>query len=76
MTSNNEHDDDRHDDLGELLTLHEVAELLRVPDATVRWWRTQHIGPSSFKIGRHVRYFRTEVLRWIREQGAGGTDAA
>lgn len=72
MTSNdNERDDDRHDDIDELLTLHEVAELLRVPDATVRWWRTQHIGPSSFKIGRHVRYFRAEVLRWIREQGAG-----
>lgn len=73
MASNdNERDDDRHDDLDELLTLHEVAELLRVPDATVRWWRTQHVGPSSFKIGRHVRYFRAEVLRWIREQGAGG----
>ncbi len=72
MTSNdNERDDDRHDDIDELLTLHEVAELLRVPDATVRWWRTQHIGPSSFKIGRHVRYFRAEVLRRIREQGAG-----
>jgi excisionase family DNA binding protein len=76
MTSNdNEGDDERHDDLDELLTLHEVAELLRVPDATVRWWRTQHIGPSSFKIGRHVRYFRTEVVRWIREQGAGGNAA-
>ncbi len=35
MTSNdNERDDDRHDDIDELLTLHEVAELLRVPDAT------------------------------------------
>ena len=76
MTSiDNERDEERHDDLDELLTLHEVAELLRVPDATVRWWRTQHIGPSSFKIGRHVRYFRTEVFRWIREQGAGGNVA-
>ncbi len=77
MNSNdNQRDDDRHDDLDELLTLREVAELLRVPEATVRWWRTQHIGPNSFKIGRHVRYLRTEVLRWLRDQGAGGSTAA
>ena len=77
MTSNDdERDGEHHDDLDELLTLREVAQLLRVPEATVRWWRTQHLGPSSFKIGRHVRYFRSEVLRWIREQGAGGNSAA
>ena len=65
---------EREDNSAELLTIDEVAALLRVPEATVRWWRTQHIGPKSFKIGRHVRYFRAEVLRWIREQG--DTDAA
>ncbi len=33
-------DDNRHDDdIDDLLTLHEVAELLRVPDATLRYWR-------------------------------------
>ena len=72
----NSKDNEREDNGDELLTIEEVATMLRVPDATVRWWRTQHIGPNSFKIGRHVRYFRKEVLSWIREQGAGGTDAA
>ena len=62
------HDNRPDGDIDELLTLHEVAELLRVPQATVRWWRHQHIGPDSFKIGRHVRYQRREVQRWLRCQ--------
>ncbi len=62
-------DDNRHDDdIDDLLTLHEVAELLRVPEATLRYWRHQHTGPDSYKIGRHVRYPRCEVQRWLRSQ--------
>jgi excisionase family DNA binding protein len=63
-----EHDSQHDEEINDLLTLHEVAELLRVPLATVRWWRHQHIGPDSFKIGRHVRYQRREVQRWLRCQ--------
>ncbi|MFN2561853.1 MAG: helix-turn-helix domain-containing protein [Jatrophihabitans sp.] len=61
-------DGNRDDDIDDLLTLHEVAELLRVPDATLRYWRHQHTGPDSYKIGRHVRYPRSEVQRWLRNQ--------
>ena len=62
-------DDNRHDDeIDDLLTLHEVAELLRVPEATLRYWRHQHTGPDSYKVGRHVRYPRGEVQRWLRSQ--------
>ncbi|MDP9094526.1 MAG: helix-turn-helix domain-containing protein [Actinomycetota bacterium] len=61
--------DNRHyDDIDDLLTLHEVAELLRVPEATLRYWRHQHTGPDSYKVGRHVRYPRSEVQRWLRSQ--------
>jgi hypothetical protein len=34
MTINDRPDDE----IGDLLTLHEVAELLRVPEATLRYW--------------------------------------
>ena len=70
--------DNRHyDDIDDLLTLHEVAELLRVPEATLRYWRHQHTGPDSYKVGRHVRYPRSEVQRWLRSQRSSrGSDVA
>lgn len=61
-------DDNHTTDIDDLLTLREVAELLRVPEATLRYWRNQHLGPDSYKVGRHVRYPRSEVQRWLRSQ--------
>ena len=40
----------RHDE--ELLTLAEVAEILKSPENTLRWWRQIGSGPAFFKIGR------------------------
>lgn len=62
--------DDRGND--ELLTLAEVATLLRVPPATLRYWRHQHTGPRSFRVGRHVRYYRREILDWLHQQSNAG----
>jgi excisionase family DNA binding protein len=65
------------DEIGDLLTLHEVAELLRVPQATLRYWRHCNTGPHSYKIGRHVRYRRQDVHDWLRGQrSAGSPDVA
>ena len=52
----------------ELLTLDEVAEFLRTPSATLRYWRHCGVGPHSFKIGRSVRYWRSTVIAWIQDQ--------
>jgi excisionase family DNA binding protein len=60
--------DNFDEEVGDLLTLHEVAELLRVPDATLRYWRHCKTGPNSYKIGRHVRYRRQDVHAWLRGQ--------
>jgi hypothetical protein len=43
-------------------------ELLRVPVATLRWWRHKGIGPRSFKLGRHVLYERSDLDAWIDAQ--------
>lgn len=59
------------DEPDELLTLAEVAAILRIPIATLRYWRHLHIGPPSFRIGRGVRYWRSEVMRWLHEQSRG-----
>jgi excisionase family DNA binding protein len=52
----------------ELLTLEEVAALVRAPVATVRYWRAQGHGPRGFRVGRAVRFWRTEVVLWIEAQ--------
>ena len=49
----------------ELLTLEEVAVVVRVPVATLRYWRHLGTGPRSFRIGRSVRYWRREVFAWL-----------
>lgn len=66
--------DERMDDI---LTLREVAELLRVPEGTLRYWRFCQAGPVSFKIGHHIRYERRDVHQWRRGQrNPGGADVA
>ena len=47
-----------------LLTIEEVAELLRMPVATVRYWRVLGTGPRGFILGRRLRYFHQDVLDW------------
>lgn len=51
-----------------LMTLEEVAELLRMPLATVRYWRVLGTGPRGFIVGRRLRYLRQDVLDWLEEQ--------
>lgn len=52
----------------ELMTLKEVAALVCVPEATLRYWRHLGTGPHGFRIGRSVRYWRNEVIHWLGEQ--------
>lgn len=52
----------------ELLTMEEVAAVVRVPLATLRYWRHLGTGPRGFRIGRSVRYWSTEVLHWLENQ--------
>ncbi len=54
-----------------VLTLNEVAEMIRVPTATLRYWRQRGTGPKSFKMGpRRVMYQERDVLQWIDAQYA------
>ncbi len=53
-----------------LLTLAEVAELLRLPEATI--YRQRYVGELhgslGFRIGRHVRFRPSDLERFINEQ--------
>ena len=44
------------------------AAFLRVPEGTLRYWRHLGAGPRSFKVGRHVRYWRADLVLWLTEQ--------
>lgn len=51
------------------MTTAELAELVRVPAETVRYWRHAGKGPKSFRIpgGRRVLYNRADVEDWLRQ---------
>jgi predicted DNA-binding transcriptional regulator AlpA len=52
----------------EMLTLQEACRFLRIPEGTLRYWRHLGCGPRSFKMGRHVRYWRADLILWLTEQ--------
>ena len=59
----------------ELLTISEVAAIVRAPLATLRYWRHLGTGPRSFRLGRRVVYRAGDLRAWIDAQ-AGASDAA
>ncbi len=59
----------------ELLTVAEAAQIVRRPEATLRFWRHQGEGPHSFKIGRRVMYRREDVENWLQTQYEAGVGA-
>jgi DNA-binding transcriptional MerR regulator len=51
-----------------LLTTAEVAERLRKPVSTLRYYRHIGIGPRSARVGRTVVYDEADVDAWVDEQ--------
>lgn len=48
-----------------LMTIEEVAGYMQVPIKTLYDWRHRGIGPSGMRVGRHVRYRRSDVDDWL-----------
>jgi excisionase family DNA binding protein len=56
-----------------LLTAEDVARLLAVPRSSVyEYARRQHSPLPSITVGRHRRFYRSDVEVWLAEQRAGG----
>lgn len=53
-----------------------IDALLRMPVASLRYWRVLGAGPRGFIIGRRLRYVRADVFRWLVEQRDGDPSAA
>lgn len=58
-------------DEGEILTLRQVAELLKVTDRTI--YRLAAAKKSlAFKVGVTWRFCKAEITEWIQQQTQGG----
>jgi prophage regulatory protein len=60
-----------------LLSTREVAGRIRVPEATLRYWRhrNQGEGPPSFRLGpRRVVYAEDKLIAWVTAQEAAEID--
>jgi excisionase family DNA binding protein len=50
----------------ELMTVAELAEYLKVKEATVYTWNSKGVGPKVTKVGRRgVRYAKADVEKWL-----------
>lgn len=66
----NDHQHDR------LLSITELAELLGVSVATVRWWLHQGTAPDHFKLGRHIKFRHSDVEHWLEARRRPSGSAA
>jgi predicted DNA-binding transcriptional regulator AlpA len=53
-----------------LLTTAEVADLLRVPVATLYSWRWRGVGPMARRVGKRLVFVESEVWEWADAQVA------
>lgn len=51
-----------------LSLVEEASEFLRVPVATLRYWRHMGTGPKSARIGGRVMYRTIDLENWLNEQ--------
>lgn len=54
-------------EIPKLLTLNEVAEMLRKTPAQMRWMRHNGTGPKCAKLGGRVMYREQDVIDWVNE---------
>lgn len=54
----------------ELLTINELARMLKVPVGTIHQWNYRRTGPVGFMVGRSLRWRKGEVEAWIDAQAA------
>jgi predicted DNA-binding transcriptional regulator AlpA len=58
-----------------LLTVGEVAELLRCSKSSLNKWRISGSGPRFIYIGNRVRYRVSEIIAFINRQTRASTSA-
>jgi predicted site-specific integrase-resolvase len=52
----------------EVDTISATAAYVGVPVESLRKWRSAGTGPPVAKVGRHLRYRKAQVDRWLAER--------
>lgn len=52
----------------ELLTLDELCAMLRISKGTAYKQRATGCGPPGYRIGKHLRFKRGDVTRWLESR--------
>ncbi len=53
------------------LTPEDLVTMFSLPSVeTVYQWRRKRIGPTGFRVGKHLRFDPAAVRRWVAEQTA------
>lgn len=55
----------------QVLTPEETAQYLKVPLRTLDAWRYRRTGPAYMKVGRHIRYRRSDVDAFLADLVVG-----
>ena len=57
------------DEYPDMLTVVQVAKMLQLPSReTVYYWNKMGTGPSYYRVGRHIRYIKSDVLQWLEKK--------
>jgi excisionase family DNA binding protein len=49
----------------EILRIDELCEWLKISKNTIYKQRSEGTGPPAYRIGKHLRFVRSEVLEWL-----------
>lgn len=60
---------------GELLTVDQLSQLLRIPKGSLANMRISGNGPAFIKMGARIRYSSSDVDAWLAEQRRSSTSA-
>ena len=50
-----------------VLSIQEVAKLLKVPVSAIYAWNRRGVGPPFYKVGRKLRYRKSNARNWLGE---------
>lgn len=53
-----------------LMTTEQLAEFLQVPLTSLYQWRHKGLGPKGIKVGKYIRYRRSDVNAWLDDRSA------
>jgi excisionase family DNA binding protein len=62
--------------LPDLMTVDEVAAVVRVNRKTVLNWRAQGLAPEGFRVGKAVLFHRDAVQAWLEKRREADAIAA